>query len=384
MISEKGKQLIKSFEGCRLTAYKALPSEKYYTIGYGHYGPDVKQGQTITQAQADALLDSDLVKYEKYVDNTGLKLNTAQRDALVSFTYNCGAGNLKKLTAGRTLEEIGDALLLYNKAGGKELKGLTRRRKAEQALYNSYNDNKNIDKNTDVYFGSARHDEHGKYTNGQAGDQLQKSSPDYIGEVSMQKAYKHSKGWTVLRVKDYKYAEKIADAMKTACNNSYIGYSQNKRNDIIAHGIDTNQPTQCDCSSLIRAVIIKALDIDVGDFYTGNEKDILLKSGYFVECDYRSEKYLQKGDILVTKQKGHTVAVTDAPDFPYLCKGSRSNAVKMVQLFINTYLNINIAEDGIFGDNTEKAVKEYQKIKGLTSDGLVGSATYNALGIARD
>lgn len=133
--SKNGIDLIKQFEGCRLKAYKALPSEQYYTIGYGHYGADVTAGMTISQADADEFLKRDLVKFEKYVEKTGLKLDQNQFDALVSFTYNCGPGNLLKLVAGRTILQIGDAILKYNKAGGKVLKGLTRRREAERALF---------------------------------------------------------------------------------------------------------------------------------------------------------------------------------------------------------------------------------------------------------
>lgn len=133
--SKNGIDLIKQFEGCRLKAYKALPSEQYYTIGYGHYGADVTAGMTISQADADEFLKRDLTKSEMYVEKTGLKLNQNQFDALVSFTYNCGPGNLLKLVAGRTILQIGDAILKYNKAGGKVLKGLTRRREAERALF---------------------------------------------------------------------------------------------------------------------------------------------------------------------------------------------------------------------------------------------------------
>lgn len=133
--SNKGMELIKKFEGCKLTAYKALPTEKYFTIGYGHYGADVVQGMTITQADADEFLKRDLGKFEKYVEKTGLQLDQNQFDALVSFTYNCGPGNLLKLVAGRTIPQIGTAILKYNKAGGKTLKGLTRRREAEYKLF---------------------------------------------------------------------------------------------------------------------------------------------------------------------------------------------------------------------------------------------------------
>lgn len=133
--SQNGINLIKQFEGCRLTAYKPVATEKYYTIGYGHYGADVSPNMKITQAQADAYLVADLKRFEDSVNATRLILNQNQFDALVSFTYNCGAGNLKKLVANRTLAQIADALLAYNKGGGKVLAGLTRRRQAERALF---------------------------------------------------------------------------------------------------------------------------------------------------------------------------------------------------------------------------------------------------------
>lgn len=135
-ISEAGIKLIKSFEGCRLTAYKPVSTEEYYTIGWGHYGPDVKQGMTITQAQADAMLEADLVRYEAPVNALTIQLNQNQFDALVSFCYNCGAGNLQKLCLGRTTEQIAANMPLYNKGGGNVLAGLVRRRGEELALFN--------------------------------------------------------------------------------------------------------------------------------------------------------------------------------------------------------------------------------------------------------
>ena len=138
-ISNTGLELIKKFEGCRLTAYKAVSTEKYWTIGYGHYGSDVKQGQTITQAQADAFLKSDCANAEKSVNNYMNKYNWNQNqfDALVSFTFNCGSGNLKTLLndGQRTISEISAKITAYNKAGGKVLQGLVNRRKAEKELF---------------------------------------------------------------------------------------------------------------------------------------------------------------------------------------------------------------------------------------------------------
>lgn len=137
MINDKGIFLIKSFEGLRLKAYKALPTEKYFTIGYGHYGADVKEGQTITEAEAEALLRADLQKYEGKVNKySAYNWNDNEYSALVSFAYNIG--NIDGLTkkGERSREEIKKVWTSYSKAGGKELPGLLRRREAELKLFN--------------------------------------------------------------------------------------------------------------------------------------------------------------------------------------------------------------------------------------------------------
>ena len=134
MINSAGLELIKSFEGLRLTAYKDPAG--IWTIGYGHTA-NVTPSMKITEDQADAFLQQDLASAEKAVNDKckDLYLNENQFSALVSFTYNCGAGNLAKLIKNRSKEQIADALLLYNKAGGKTLQGLVRRREAEQKLF---------------------------------------------------------------------------------------------------------------------------------------------------------------------------------------------------------------------------------------------------------
>ena len=137
MINDKGIYLIKSFEGLRLKSYKALPTEKYFTIGYGHYGADVKEGQTITEAEAEALLRADLKKYEAKVNKySAYNWNANEFSALVSFAYNIG--NIDGLTkkGERSREEIKKVWTSYSKAGGKELPGLLRRREAELKLFN--------------------------------------------------------------------------------------------------------------------------------------------------------------------------------------------------------------------------------------------------------
>ena len=134
--TKSGIDLIKSFEGCRLTAY--MDAVGVWTIGYGHTGSDVHVGLTISQKRAEALLKQDLKRFEAVVNKYEDIYHYYQKEfnALVSFAYNCGAGNFEKLTdhGRRTMPEIADKILLYNKAKGKELKGLTRRRQAEREL----------------------------------------------------------------------------------------------------------------------------------------------------------------------------------------------------------------------------------------------------------
>jgi len=164
-----------------------------------------------------------------------------------------------------------------------------------------------------IMVGSARHDENGKYVNGKAGDSLQKSSTnDTSGEVSMQKMYTHSKGWYILRPEEIEHANALAKNMKVACNNKNIGYDQNGRLGIIKQGINTKVKTEADCSSLVRAIIRTALGVDVGNFTTANEADVLEKSGLFekrVKYVSQAKTPVYDGDILVTCTKGHTVIV---------------------------------------------------------------------------
>ena len=136
-INEAGLKIIKTYEGLLLRSYKC-PAQ-VITIGYGHTGTykgkPLTLGMTITKEEAEELLKQDLVKYEKYVDDLHRDFNENQMSALTSFCYNCGPASLRSLCRNRTNEQIGNALLLYNKAGGKVLVGLTKRRKAERELF---------------------------------------------------------------------------------------------------------------------------------------------------------------------------------------------------------------------------------------------------------
>ena len=144
-ISQKGLDLIKEFEGCRLTAYKDAVG--IWTIGYGCTsadrditGTNIYQGMTITQKQADEWLEKSV--NNKYVPKV-MKYdaiyhwNQNELDSLTSFAYNIGS--IDQLTANGTRSklQISEKILSYDKAGGKVLAGLTRRRKAEKALFDT-------------------------------------------------------------------------------------------------------------------------------------------------------------------------------------------------------------------------------------------------------
>lgn len=150
-VGPAGLELIKRFEGCRLTAYKPVPNERYWTIGWGHYGPDVKPGMMISQDRADALLVQDCQGAADAVDRASncpvtSVLNANQRDALISFTFNCGVGHLRTLCRNRSIPQICEAMALYNKGnGGQVLQGLVRRRKAEQDLFNTPVDSEEVE-----------------------------------------------------------------------------------------------------------------------------------------------------------------------------------------------------------------------------------------------
>lgn len=142
--SSHAYSLIKNFEGLQTTAYKCSDSEKHYSIGYGHYGASVTAGMKITQAQAERLLQQDVGAVEnllnKWTDKNSVTLNQNQFDALIAFIFNVGWGNFsgstmaKKLKAGE-FKSAAAEFLKWNKSGLKTLRGLTRRREAERALF---------------------------------------------------------------------------------------------------------------------------------------------------------------------------------------------------------------------------------------------------------
>eukprot|EP01053_Blabericola_migrator_P010060 Blabericola_migrator_1__10059@NODE_5586_length_725_cov_552_644377_g3631_i0_p1_GENE_NODE_5586_length_725_cov_552_644377_g3631_i0NODE_5586_length_725_cov_552_644377_g3631_i0_p1_ORF_typecomplete_len150_score3_18Phage_lysozyme/PF00959_19/1_1e39_NODE_5586_length_725_cov_552_644377_g3631_i0201650 len=144
--SNNGVELIKHFEGCRLTAYPdPATAGAPWSIGYGWTQPvdgkPVRPGMTIEQPTAERLLKTGLQSYENEVSKlVKVPVTQGQFDALVSFNYNLGARALststllKKLNAG-DYEGAAEEFPRWNKAGGKVMNGLTRRREAELALF---------------------------------------------------------------------------------------------------------------------------------------------------------------------------------------------------------------------------------------------------------
>lgn len=130
-------QKLKEFEGLRLVAYKPTKAERWYTIGYGHSAGYVRAGMRITAEKAEDLLKRDLFFVEKFINGIPKVQTQGQFDALVSFTYNVGVGNLKRSTLLKKImhdastEEIQREFMKWVYSGGKRLDGLVKRRRWE-------------------------------------------------------------------------------------------------------------------------------------------------------------------------------------------------------------------------------------------------------------
>jgi lysozyme len=137
-ISQKGIDLIKGFEGCKLFAYR--DSVGIATIGYGHT-KDVRIGMSITQKQAEEFLKSDIKPIEHLLNGMGINYTQNQFDALTSWIFNLGEGNFKKSTMCKNIVarksdiEITDQMVKWYNAGGRPLAGLMRRRVAEANMF---------------------------------------------------------------------------------------------------------------------------------------------------------------------------------------------------------------------------------------------------------
>lgn len=246
-----------------------------------------------------------------------------------------------------------------------------------------------------VLIGSAR----SSYGNTTPGDQ------NGGKEVSTENYYVHSKGWYVLRSKDPEKRERIATAMERACANNNIGYSQPTRNtlfnDVKPYGFDpakTTKPVNTDCSALVR-VCVHYAGITVGDFITSNEVSMLMGTGAFEkftdDAHCKSSDHLLRGDILVTRTKGHTVVVlsngakasVEVVSIVYklgdrILKNGMTGAdvQELQEMLISLDYDCGIwGADGEFGDSTQQALERFQHANGCEVDGEFGPETLAAL-----
>ena len=167
-----------------------------------------------------------------------------------------------------------------------------------------------------VIIGSARCDENGSI-NGVKGNQTGR-------ELAQEQYYRHKYSWFALRCKDPNKALMMSYCMASACNNPKFGYSQSDRYSGLYEskrvGYNTakvNTACNVDCSSLVRICLAYA-GFDVGEFYTGNEYDVIMETGAFDDVtgsiDQDTGEGLCTGDILVSQVNGHTVIVTSGKD----------------------------------------------------------------------
>ena len=250
-----------------------------------------------------------------------------------------------------------------------------------------------------VLIGHARSDEYGRGSGGAAGDQRQSAIPDYKGQVSISAWYLHNLGWVLIRAKDATARQKIAKNAEYACNNNNIGYDQSSDNKTLYNIVKnlnydcSKVTTKCetDCAQLVRVCVLYA-GIKCEDFWTLTEKDVLNATGQFdiyTSDKYcKSSDYLLRGDILVTKSKGHTVIV--------LSNGAKVNSdndntfktkVKNFQNFLNkNYLQIlttakvnQLIVDGEYGPKTRAAavaVWKYMANKYYGSNLTIGNSNF--------
>lgn len=136
--SQAGRDLIKKYEGLRLKAYKCPAG--VWTVGYGHTR-GVTSSTEISQSMADLFLLDDIRPLERHINKLGINFRQGQFDAIVSFLFNLGEGNFnkstlkKKILAGGNDEDIAAEFKKWNKAGGKVLDGLTKRREEEAEMW---------------------------------------------------------------------------------------------------------------------------------------------------------------------------------------------------------------------------------------------------------
>lgn len=210
---------------------------------------------------------------------------------------------LNVLTSAQDINTASDYVLLHFEMPAHAELSINLRRRYSTEVFNLLGQEGKM-----VIIGSARIDENGNAHGGKLGDQTGE-------EVSTQEYYMHEKGWNVLRAKEPQVREAIARDMEWACANNNIGYDQSQNQTLyqVAKPLGFNcslvgTPCETDCARLVRVCVLYA-GVQCSDFYTGNELDVLLATDAFKQIYPSMPDGLMRGDILVTKTKGHTVVV---------------------------------------------------------------------------
>ena len=272
-----------------------------------HYGYGL--AQWTTESRKSGLYDY------CFHENVPIDDVQAQCEYLYSELETSFKSTLNILKTAKDINTASDYVLLHFEQPRDAESQINTRRNYSNEIYQLLG--KGESKMATVILGSARIDENGHASGGKAGDQTG-------NEVSTQVYYTHSKGWNVLRANSEVAREKIAQDMEWACANNNIGYDQGQNQTLynIVKNLGYNcslvtTPCETDCARLIRVCVLYA-GINAPDFYTGNELGALLGTGQFTQIPFNNDpSVLRRGDILVTKTKGHTVvALTNGADIP--------------------------------------------------------------------
>lgn len=258
----------------------------------------------------------------------------AQCEYLYSELENGFKQTLRVLKTASDINTASDYVLLHFEMPAQAQKHIQIRRRYSKEIYELMGGD-NV-----VIIGSARIDENGHASGGQAGDQTGK-------EVSTQNYYLHEKGWVVVRAIEPQIREAIARDMEWACANNNIGYDQNQNKTLydVAKPVGFNcslvgKPCETDCGRLVRVCVLYA-GVTVRDFYTGDEVQALLDTGAFEVVNVPMPDGLMRGDILVTKTKGHTaVVLTNGDDISPSTPSANVNKLGWVKDGTNWYYRV--------------------------------------------
>lgn len=407
-VSQSGLNLIKQFEGCKLTAY--TDSVGVWTIGYGITNADksitgttIKSGLKITQNQADKWLKESvekiyLPKVLKYDEKYDWSQN--ELDALISFCYNIGSIDQLTKNGTRSKSEISTKILEYNKAGGKVLIGLSNRRNAEKALFDTVNKNSKGSDNMalnikkiqakSVSYGGSRSLNNIKYIvihyTGGTNDTAENEG-NYFKNGNTRSAGAHffvdQKGIIVQSIDMSLIAwavggSKYSDCSKTGGGKLY-GICTNSNSVSIELCAIANKAPSDDMIKSTKALIayiqkncpnaktiVRHFDV------TGKQCPATMTSTTAWNSFLKKLDAAQVSSVSTTTTKKNKIP-TLASATPALKKGSKGIQVTYLQQDLNYVMKSDLTVDGDFGTKTYNALVAFQKKYKLSADGVYGS-----------